>query len=205
MRASVFVLGPLLARFGAARVSLPGGCAIGARPINLHLEGLNAWAPTSRSSTATWGASVRLKGADIHFGTRLGHRHREPDDGGGAGRGRRPCSTTWPASPRSPTWPRCWSQWAPRSRASARGGSTHHGRDEPVADAGHRSSPTASRRGTFLVAAAITGGDLAVGGLRPAHLVAVLGACSSRPAARSRVGERRRAVPRASRPAASTS
>jgi len=40
MRASVLVLGPLLARFGKARVSLPGGCAIGARPINLHLTGL---------------------------------------------------------------------------------------------------------------------------------------------------------------------
>lgn len=42
MRASVLVLGPLLARLGHARVSLPGGCAIGARPINLHLKGLEA-------------------------------------------------------------------------------------------------------------------------------------------------------------------
>lgn len=42
MRASVLVLGPLLARCGHARVSLPGGCAIGARPINLHLKGLEA-------------------------------------------------------------------------------------------------------------------------------------------------------------------
>ena len=40
MRASVYVLGPLLARYGAAKVSLPGGCAWGPRPINLHLEGL---------------------------------------------------------------------------------------------------------------------------------------------------------------------
>ena len=40
MRASVVVLGPLLARYGKAKVSLPGGCAIGARPINFHLEGL---------------------------------------------------------------------------------------------------------------------------------------------------------------------
>jgi UDP-N-acetylglucosamine 1-carboxyvinyltransferase len=49
MRASVLVLGPLVARFGHARVSLPGGCAIGARPINLHLKGLEAL-----------GASVRM-------------------------------------------------------------------------------------------------------------------------------------------------
>ena len=40
MRSSVLVLGPLLARFGRARVSLPGGCAIGARPIDLHIKGL---------------------------------------------------------------------------------------------------------------------------------------------------------------------
>ena len=42
MRASILVLGPLLARFGRADVSLPGGCAIGSRPVNLHLEGLKA-------------------------------------------------------------------------------------------------------------------------------------------------------------------
>jgi UDP-N-acetylglucosamine 1-carboxyvinyltransferase (EC 2.5.1.7) len=42
MRASILVLGPLLARFGEAVVSLPGGCAIGARPVNLHIEGLKA-------------------------------------------------------------------------------------------------------------------------------------------------------------------
>jgi UDP-N-acetylglucosamine 1-carboxyvinyltransferase len=42
MRASVLVLGPLVARFGRARVSLPGGCAIGARPIDQHLKGLQA-------------------------------------------------------------------------------------------------------------------------------------------------------------------
>ena len=42
MRASILVLGPLLARFGEAEVSLPGGCAIGARPVNLHVEGLQA-------------------------------------------------------------------------------------------------------------------------------------------------------------------
>jgi len=42
MRASILVLGPLLARFGEAEVSLPGGCAIGSRPVNLHIEGLRA-------------------------------------------------------------------------------------------------------------------------------------------------------------------
>ena len=53
MRASVLVLGPLVAREGRARVSLPGGCAIGARPINLHLPALRSMGARSRSSTAT--------------------------------------------------------------------------------------------------------------------------------------------------------
>src|SRR4030095_7713944 len=49
MRASVLALGPLLARSGRARVSLPGGCAIGARPINLHLKGLERLGATVKT------------------------------------------------------------------------------------------------------------------------------------------------------------
>lgn len=52
MRASVLVLGPLVARLGEAKVSLPGGCAIGSRPVNFHLAGLEKWARPSKSSTA---------------------------------------------------------------------------------------------------------------------------------------------------------
>ncbi|HUL12660.1 MAG TPA: UDP-N-acetylglucosamine 1-carboxyvinyltransferase [Methylococcaceae bacterium] len=55
MRASVLVLGPLVARFGTAEVSLPGGCAIGTRPVNLHLEGL-----------AAMGADITVKNGYIH-------------------------------------------------------------------------------------------------------------------------------------------
>jgi UDP-N-acetylglucosamine 1-carboxyvinyltransferase len=55
MRASILVLGPLLARFGEAEVSLPGGCAIGARPVNLHVEGLRAM-----------GADIRIEHGYIH-------------------------------------------------------------------------------------------------------------------------------------------
>ncbi len=68
MRASVLVLGPLLARFGRARVSLPGGCAIGARPINLHLKGLDAMGARIRLDHGYVEASARrLKGARIHL------------------------------------------------------------------------------------------------------------------------------------------
>lgn len=51
MRASILVLGPLLARFGSCEVSLPGGCAIGARPIDLHLKALEKWARKSKFLT----------------------------------------------------------------------------------------------------------------------------------------------------------
>src|SRR5688572_18933689 len=62
MRASMLVLGPLVARFGAARVSLPGGCAIGARPVDLHLKAL-----------AALGADVDVEGGYIIAKT-PGHR-----------------------------------------------------------------------------------------------------------------------------------
>jgi UDP-N-acetylglucosamine 1-carboxyvinyltransferase len=68
MRASVLVLGPLVARLGRARVSLPGGCAIGARPINLHLQGLAALGAAIELKHGYVEASAgRLKGADIYF------------------------------------------------------------------------------------------------------------------------------------------
>ncbi len=68
MRASVLVLGPLLARYGHARVSLPGGCAIGARPIDLHLKGLAAMGAEISLDHGYVEARVeRLKGATIYF------------------------------------------------------------------------------------------------------------------------------------------
>jgi UDP-N-acetylglucosamine 1-carboxyvinyltransferase len=68
MRASVLVLGPLLARMGKARVSLPGGCAIGARPINLHLMGLKKMgAEITLSEGYINIRAKRLKGASIYF------------------------------------------------------------------------------------------------------------------------------------------
>ncbi len=70
MRASVLVLGPLVARFGHARVSLPGGCAIGARPINLHLKGLVKLGASIRIDHGYVEASADgLKGAPLHFDT----------------------------------------------------------------------------------------------------------------------------------------
>tara|TARA_R110002095_G_scaffold186477_1_gene163705 strand:- start:1495 stop:2760 length:1266 start_codon:yes stop_codon:yes gene_type:complete len=66
MRASIIVLGPLLARFGKAEVSLPGGCAIGSRPVDIHLKGLEAMGATIRVENGYIHASCeRLKGARL--------------------------------------------------------------------------------------------------------------------------------------------
>ena len=71
MRASILVLGPLVARFGKAQVSFPGGCAIGSRPVDLHLKGLEAMGATIEIEDGYINASVagRLKGAEIVFET----------------------------------------------------------------------------------------------------------------------------------------
>jgi len=68
MRASVLVLGPLLARYGKARISLPGGCAIGARPIDQHLRGLELLgAKTTLSEGYIEASAHRLRGAPVYF------------------------------------------------------------------------------------------------------------------------------------------
>ena len=69
MRAAILVLGPLLARFGEAVVSLPGGCAIGTRPVDLHIKGLEAMGAEILIEEGYIFAKVkdRLKGADIEF------------------------------------------------------------------------------------------------------------------------------------------
>ena len=69
MRASILVLGPLVSHFGRAVVSLPGGCAIGSRPVDLHLRGLEAMGATISVDSGDIVASVdgRLKGARIFF------------------------------------------------------------------------------------------------------------------------------------------
>ncbi|MGB0502850.1 MAG: UDP-N-acetylglucosamine 1-carboxyvinyltransferase [Thalassolituus sp.] len=70
MRASILVLGPMLARYGEAEVSLPGGCAIGSRPVDLHLRGmeaLGAKVEVMEGYVKAWVPGGRLKGADIHL------------------------------------------------------------------------------------------------------------------------------------------
>ncbi len=69
MRASILILGPLLARFGYAKVSLPGGCAIGTRPVDLHLKALEKMGANFQLTEGYIEGRVqgKLKGAEIHF------------------------------------------------------------------------------------------------------------------------------------------
>ena len=150
MRASICVLGPLLAKRGRARVSLPGGCAIGQRPVDLHLRGLEAL-----------GAEITLEGGDIVAEAPGGRLKGGTVFLGGANGSTvlgtanvmsaatlaqaRPSSSAPPASPRSSTWPTCSTPWARGSRARARPASPSAAWP-PWAGPTTRSSPTASRR-----------------------------------------------------------
>ena len=79
MRASVLVLGPLLARLGKARVSLPGGCAIGARPINFHIMGLERLGVTCRLEGGYVDAHVQFRNIWVRpFRPAVGKQVRKP-------------------------------------------------------------------------------------------------------------------------------
>ncbi len=87
MRASILVLGPLLARFGEARVSLPGGCAIGLRPVDQHIKGLQAMgAEIAIEHGYIHATAAAAEGCPHRDGSGDGNRHRESDDGGDPGR-----------------------------------------------------------------------------------------------------------------------
>jgi UDP-N-acetylglucosamine 1-carboxyvinyltransferase len=174
MRASVLVLGPLLARYGAARVSLPGGCAIGTRPVDLHLKGLEAM-----------GASITLDGGYIDArapeGGLRGARIIFPQVSVGAtenllmaaslARG----ETELVNAAREPEIEDL-ALCLMRMGARIEGIGTGTLRIEGVATMGpatHRVLGDRIEAGTYACAAAITGGDLLLGGARMEHLGAV--------------------------------
>jgi UDP-N-acetylglucosamine 1-carboxyvinyltransferase len=178
MRASVLALGPLVARFGKAKVSLPGGCAIGTRPIDLHLEALKLLGAQVRLESGYVVARApkggRLVGADIDFPkvtvtgtenllmaatlargtTRLRNAACEPEVEDLA-------------------------DLLNRMGARVRGAGTETITVEGVEQLGgaeHTIIPDRIETGTFLVAAAITGGELEVKDCQPRHLTAVIAA-----------------------------
>jgi UDP-N-acetylglucosamine 1-carboxyvinyltransferase len=173
MRASVLVLGPLLARAGRARVSLPGGCAIGARPIDLHLKGLERLgAEVTVSRGYVEAQAARLKGARIVFDlvTVTGTENLMMAASLAEG------TTILENAAREPEIPDL-ARLLTAMGARIHGAGTERIEIEGVPDLGgarHRIVPDRVEAGTFLVAAAITGGDVTVRDVVPAHLSAVL-------------------------------
>jgi UDP-N-acetylglucosamine 1-carboxyvinyltransferase len=173
MRASVLVLGPLVARFGQARVSLPGGCAIGARPIDQHLEGMRALgAEVELDHGYVCARAKRLRGADI--------RLRLPTVTGTenlmmAAALAKGMTRIHPAA-REPEIV-CLAEVLQQMGAHISGAGTDTIEIEGVASLqpfDHAVIPDRIEAGTFAVAAAITGGRVEVANCRPDHLTAVI-------------------------------
>jgi len=173
MRASSLVLGPLVARAGMARVAMPGGCAIGGRPIDLHIKGLERMGATITQAHGYLEARAdRLRGAHLVFDkitvtgtedllmaavlaegeTLMENCAREPEVSDLAA-----LLTAMGAR----------IDGAGTSTIRVQGVSQLHG-------ARHRINPDRIEAGTFLVAGAITSGDLIVANCNPAHLGAVI-------------------------------
>jgi UDP-N-acetylglucosamine 1-carboxyvinyltransferase len=174
MRASSLVLGPLVARAGMARVAMPGGCAIGGRPIDLHIKGLEKMGATIVQAHGYLEARAeRLRGTHLVFDkitvtgtedllmaavlaegmTLMENCAREPE-------------VTDLASLLTAMGANI--EGAGTTTIRVQGVSRLHG-------ARYRINPDRIEAGTFLVAGAITGGDLTVAGCNPEHLGAVIG------------------------------
>jgi len=173
MRASVLVLGPLLARFGTARVSLPGGCAIGARPINLHLKGLQALGAEITLEHGYVEAKTRqLKGARVNFdiSTVGGTEHLMMAAALAKG------ETVLENAAREPEIVDL-AQMLSLMGAKIEGAGTDTIRIQGVtelAPVSYSVMPDRIEAGTFMIAAAITGGDVLIHGMKPEHLDALV-------------------------------
>lgn len=176
MRASVLALGPLVARFGKAKVSLPGGCAIGTRPIDMHLEALKLLGAEVRLESGDVVARApkggRLLGGDVHFPkvtvtgtenllmaatlargtTRLHNAAREPEIVDLAD---------------------LLNRMGARVRGAGNETITIEG-VEALGGAEHTIIPDRIETGTFLVAAAMTNGELEIKDCQPQHLNSVI-------------------------------
>ena len=173
MRASILVLGPLLARFGQANVSLPGGCAIGSRPVNLHIDGLRAMGASLEVENGYIRATAkRLRGAHLVMDvvtvtgtenlmmaavladgvTRLENAAREPEVVDLAN---------------------CLNQMGAKITGAGTDSITIQG-VERLSGIQYRVLPDRIETGTYLVAAAITRGSILVRDTRPDLLDSVL-------------------------------
>ena len=173
MRASVLALGPLLARFGEARVSMPGGCAIGQRPIDLHLSGFEKLGATvSLEGGDVVARAERLQGAEVDFdlvtvtGTENLMMAATLADG----------VTILNNAAREPEIVDL-AELLNKMGARVEGAGESSIRIEGVRELGgaeHTIIPDRIETGTFLAAAAMTGGELEIVNCNPQHLKAVI-------------------------------
>ncbi len=173
MRASILVLGPLVARFGEAEVSLPGGCAIGSRPVNLHIKGLEAMgAKITIDGGYIKAKADKLKGARIFMdlisvtGTENLMMAAVLADG----------LTTIENAAREPEvvdLADCLNAMGAKIEGAGADEITIEG-VEKLGGAKHRVIPDRIEAGTFLVAATISGGEIKVKDVIPKQLESVL-------------------------------
>ncbi len=175
MRASSLVLGPLLARTGRARVSLPGGCAIGARPINLHVSGLERLGAETRQEFGYIEAVAPqggLRGATIHFDRISVTGTEDLLMAATLARG----ETILENAAREPEVADLADLLVKMgARIDGAGTSTIRitGVDR-LHGAEHTIIPDRIEAGTFLIAGAMTRGDLTISGCEPKHLTALI-------------------------------
>src|SRR5258705_11893902 len=173
MRASTLVLGPLVARCGRARVSLPGGCAIGARPIDLHIKGLELLgAKITQEHGYVEASAERLKGAEIVFdkitvtGTEDLLMAAALADGESV-------MENCAREPEVADLAALLNKMGARIEGAGTSTIRIHG-VEKLHGTRHRIIPDRIEAGTFVIAGALTGGDLMVSACEPRHLGALL-------------------------------
>ncbi|HZE69429.1 MAG TPA: UDP-N-acetylglucosamine 1-carboxyvinyltransferase [Pyrinomonadaceae bacterium] len=176
MRASVLVLGPLLARFGKAKVSLPGGCAIGTRPIDLHLAGFEKFGAQVMLEAGNVVARApkggRLRGAEVHFGKVTVTGTENLMLAASLAKGR---SILYNAAREPEVVDLAELLNKMGARVLGAGTSTIQIQGvEGLGAAEHTIIPDRVETGTFIAAAALTGGELEIKDCLPEHLSTVI-------------------------------
>jgi UDP-N-acetylglucosamine 1-carboxyvinyltransferase len=176
MRASICVLGPLLARHGRAQVSMPGGCVIGSRPIDLHQKGLQALGASLTLEHGEIRAQTRgLRGARIHLGGTAGSSVLATDNVMMAAALAEGTTIIEHAA--------CEPEVVDLANFLIKMGARIEGHGQPVIridgvpklrGARHRIIPDRIEAGTLMIATAIAGGDVTIQGARADHLGAVI-------------------------------
>ncbi|MFP4129184.1 MAG: UDP-N-acetylglucosamine 1-carboxyvinyltransferase [Halorhodospira sp.] len=174
MRASILVLGPLLARFGQAEVSLPGGCAIGSRPVNIHVDGLRAMgAEIEVADGYIKGRAGRLQGAHIRMDLVSVTGTENLMMAAALARG----TTVLENAAREPevaNLAACINAMGGRVRGAGTSTLTIEGVDR-LHGVHHRVLPDRIETGTYLVAAAMTGGAVRLKDTAPELVEPLLG------------------------------